>query len=398
MAALLPSCCITCVMKGLSNPLSMITDSIAVCTNFVIQMSLWVCLLASCNSTELCSTVSSRKSASSANPRQEIWPLQDNLYKGVSIESRQVWTEVIGLIFGSLALGAVMLRCFSHVSITNSIQMDDWMIIMEALIVGALMVIDTINVQKGFGLHTWNVDPRGLIFWCAEMLYVGAIALLKIYILIFYASIRLMGSAVAYAIIVRFFIVFQCAAIHAVCDRNQPKRCIDINALKYATAATSVAQDMIILIMREFHVSSIYSDQTSRFAAIPQIVSLNMSMKQKLNLIFMFSLGLVFLKRLAPLAAVFDPLAAKPHVAWLTMAEPLYQRNKPTVEPTAASYGPRGEAPSVKSPAVETQDTFVRSVERSYEHSLDSSAQENIDYGSDSQRRSSLASLEDDLE
>jgi len=76
----------------------------------------------------------------------------------------------------------------------------------------------------------------------------------------------------------------------------QPKTCINVNALIYATAAISVVQDLVILIMRNYAMMSFMQANrqlTTNLLAIPQVAALEMSRKKKLNLIFMLSLGLL---------------------------------------------------------------------------------------------------------
>lgn len=77
-----------------------------------------------------------------------------------------------------------------------------------------------------------------------------------------------------------------------VWDRSTEGTCVDITALTIATAGISVFQDLVILVM-----------------PIPQLLFLNMSMKKKLNLLIMFSLGVLFVKPSFPYSTSFRALS-----------------------------------------------------------------------------------------
>jgi hypothetical protein len=83
-----------------------------------------------------------------------------------------------------------------------------------------------------------------------------------------------LASVTAAGIAFTLAIVFQCTPIGGAFDRNIPSTCINLNAAAFSSSGISIAQDLVIL-----------------FLPLPQLQLLNMSLKKRLNLMFMFSLG-----------------------------------------------------------------------------------------------------------
>lgn len=79
------------------------------------------------------------------------------------------------------------------------------------------------------------------------------------------------------------FQIFQCYPVAFIWEGWKksefgPHRCFDVNTLAYASAASSIAQDLVILIM-----------------PLPLIVKLNVTLRTKVAIVGMFSLGIFVL-------------------------------------------------------------------------------------------------------
>jgi hypothetical protein len=72
----------------------------------------------------------------------EVATFNQQLCEGIPIESRSRRTAIVGLVFGPLAVLAVISRCYSRYSITKRLEYDDWTIIAAAMAVGGLIVTD----------------------------------------------------------------------------------------------------------------------------------------------------------------------------------------------------------------------------------------------------------------
>jgi hypothetical protein len=69
-------------------------------------------------------------------------------------------------------------------------------------------------------------------------------------------------------------IIFQCKPINGVWDRSVQSKCLSIKAIAFSSAAISIAEDFLILLM-----------------PITQLIGLQMTLRKKLNLLGMFSVG-----------------------------------------------------------------------------------------------------------
>lgn len=144
-----------------------------------------------------------------------------------------------------------------------------------------------------YQLHPWSgfAHQSALqLFYANESSYLAILALTKISILLFLLRIfpqrwfRNMCWAimawVASASFIFFFIqVFQCLPVDAIWeawkgDYPRPYRCLDVNAVAYAAAGFSIAQDVVILLM-----------------PLPVLLELNTSWRIKLEFVVIFGLG-----------------------------------------------------------------------------------------------------------
>ncbi|KAK0634833.1 hypothetical protein B0T17DRAFT_472500, partial [Bombardia bombarda] len=153
--------------------------------------------------------------------------------------------------------------------------------------------------QSAFGVDIWAVKPSDLtlslkLFYVAETFYLCILSLTKTSILCFYLRIfpnrtfrmvtyGVMAWVSLSSIIFVFLQIFQCVPIAFIWEGWKkgefgPYKCLDINALGFASAAFSIAQDIVILVM-----------------PLPLLARLNVSRRSKLGIMVMFSLGIFVL-------------------------------------------------------------------------------------------------------
>jgi hypothetical protein len=79
-----------------------------------------------------------------------------------------------------------------------------------------------------------------------------------------------------YGIAFILVISFQCHPIAGIWDKNLEATCINLNLVSYASAGVSIFQDILILLL-----------------PIPELWSLNVSFRKRLNIMVMFSVGIL---------------------------------------------------------------------------------------------------------
>ncbi|KAI8308507.1 hypothetical protein K4K61_002525 [Colletotrichum sp. SAR11_59] len=181
------------------------------------------------------------------------------------------------------------------------------------ILLAALAGIEIASADLGFGTHYWNVDPVSgekliKIFYAVQQIYIFIQVFAKISILLFFSRIF---PAKWFQLTVRYFImflllhgliflltiVFQCTPISSIWDRsNSNRKCLDVTAIGYAGAVFSIVEDLVILVL-----------------PIPELYKLQLNIRKKIALGFMFSLGsfacittMVRLKYLVMFSSTFD--------------------------------------------------------------------------------------------
>lgn len=217
---------------------------------------------------------------------------------------------------------ALFLRLFSRWRFNKRYGVDDWIMVTVAVMNVAFIVIGNYSAMLGFGRDTWYVNPNDLtfalkvsaavciyrfvasrrvrltgrlkLFYISESLYLTLLGLTKVSVIFFYLRIfpnprfRVFCWVVMCWVLVStttFVIlqIFQCTPISAIWrswegNYPMPYHCFDVNALVYAAAGFSIAQDIVILAM-----------------PLPLLLSLNTKWRRKFGIVIMFSLGVFVL-------------------------------------------------------------------------------------------------------
>ncbi|KAK1702386.1 hypothetical protein BDP67DRAFT_496971 [Colletotrichum lupini] len=244
--------------------------------------------------------------------------LETSLCDAYPKESRSNEVKTIAIALSVITFPVVALRCISRWKITNKLWWDDWTAIFATLtrnqmLLAGLAGIEIASADLGFGTHYWNIELDAgtkllKLFYAVQQLYIMIQVFAKISILLFFSRIF---PAKWFQLTVRYFImflllhglifllviVFQCTPVSSVWDRSNPNRtCLNVTAIGYAGAVFSIVEDLVILVL-----------------PIPELVKLQLNIRKKIALGFMFSLGsfacittMVRLKYLVMFSSTFD--------------------------------------------------------------------------------------------
>lgn len=202
--------------------------------------------------------------------------------------------SVSSLIFCIVTPLVVTARVVTRFSQGHVLCSDDALIILSAGCSVGLGILMLLCCAAGFGKHTKDVDHAVLIrtlkyFYVSQIIYKLCISLTKLSILCFYrrlfhvhrkfTNICDLLLAIIAAWIVAFFFatVFQCSPIPLAWDKahNGGKgHCINLQASWYANATFNISTDFIITLL-----------------PMPIIRALQMRMRDKVMLCFLFALG-----------------------------------------------------------------------------------------------------------
>lgn len=160
------------------------------------------------------------------------------------------------------------------------------------------MIVGCLAAGMGFGLNIYDVRTAHLvtaleIFFFGEIAYVTILGLCKTSVLLFYLRIFpyarsrvacyvLLGWVAVGTVLYQFLVLFQCLPLSYnwegwKTDLGHPDHCLDLNALGYSSAGINIAQDVVILL-----------------TPIPWLIGLNTSLRKKIQILFMFGMGILF--------------------------------------------------------------------------------------------------------
>ncbi|KAL3427651.1 integral membrane protein [Phlyctema vagabunda] len=274
----LPKCALNCSISiitttspacGLAAP-----DTTCLCSNTTLQRSLSTCIQGQCNFTEQILVAS----------------VNNNLCPHRSIENHGEKAVWVGVGMGVASLLAVSLRLYSRYLTKSGLWLDDWAIIVAAIILCGIISTDVLDYHLGLGRHLWNVEisniiPLTKVFLAAETLYVSVLMATKVSILLFYLRVfmspwfRMAVKAtiifvLLWGITFIFVVVFQCKPVRGAWDKTIESTCVNTQSLAYSAAGVGIGQDFLILLL-----------------PVPELKSLQMKWTKKMHTIAMFSIG-----------------------------------------------------------------------------------------------------------
>ncbi|PVH76347.1 hypothetical protein DL98DRAFT_592396 [Cadophora sp. DSE1049] len=195
--------------------------------------------------------------------------------------------------FGALASISVNARLWLRWRSEGRFIKDDWVMVVVNVLLLIFSTLGALTVAEGFGLDAWDVDnlslALGLFFW-DEIFYVLILGLSKISILTFYLRIFphqkfrktcyiILGWVALNTVVFTLTTLLQCIPISTNWNGWEEKggrdKCLNLNAQSFPSAAINIAQDAAILLL-----------------PIPWLLKLRVTLKKKLHVLFMFSLGI----------------------------------------------------------------------------------------------------------
>ncbi|KFZ02212.1 hypothetical protein V500_00365 [Pseudogymnoascus sp. VKM F-4518 (FW-2643)] len=271
-----PSCAQKCSVKTLGAAKCELLDvRNCFCADEALQLAVSVCVVETC-------TVKDQSAATII--------LQTEICNGIPHPSRSA--EIIRdvIIIASITFPIIALRFISRSLVSNRLWLDDWAVVVAAILMVPMVVIPIYNATLGFGKHFWDVNPDNVVilrklYYISQILYILVQGLAKVSILLLYLRIfpdrnfrRIIHIALVWmaarTIIFVCVIVFQCIPVAVSWDQSVVGKCADQQAFVYAGAAVSIFEDIVIM-----------------FLPVYELNALTLSLKKRLVLVFMFALG-----------------------------------------------------------------------------------------------------------
>lgn len=207
--------------------------------------------------------------------------------------SRANELKITAIVAIALSIPFLFLRLYSRWLKNGLIFADETYTIAAAVFLVVISVLTLRMSLTGFGLHYWTISPEQgvqllkLLYVC-QMMYVLVQVFSKVAILSLYS--RLFGvqstwfrwflrGSIAFMFIhgavYLLLVMFQCVPIEAIWNKLIDGKCLEVNyAIAFTGACMSIAEDVIILVL-----------------PIPQLWKLQMSLKKKIGIILLLSVG-----------------------------------------------------------------------------------------------------------
>ncbi|KAF2472741.1 uncharacterized protein BDR25DRAFT_154355, partial [Lindgomyces ingoldianus] len=274
LAQEMPTCAANCLVSSLKAvPECDPTDIPCMCTNKPLKAAIHECVGASC-------TVKQALTATNMTMTMCGAPVRDNTHI----------LPLVSGISGLFALTAVIVRC---VAAGKNLALDD--IFVAAAMAGAIPmdVLQLYTGPAGFGKDVWNVSFDNLYYilklvYITQVLYYPVSGFTKLAFLFFYLRIFpydglrktlyvLITLSVLYAVIFDIGMIFSTWPISYTWtswDGEHKGRSIDVHKFIYAGGGVNIALDIAVIL-----------------APIPGLMKLSMTLKKKLAIIAIFSVG-----------------------------------------------------------------------------------------------------------
>ncbi|KAF7179935.1 hypothetical protein CNMCM7691_008987 [Aspergillus felis] len=214
---------------------------------------------------------------------------------GLPIRDRTRAVSITGAAGGVLALIAFALRMIARLPYCGGqFGKDDLAMIVTMSLVIPLSALSVVLADLGLGKDMWTVPPDNIthilyIYFYDELVYLSIIPLTKISICLFYLRVfparhfRIMtyvviGLNAGYLIVFILISVFQCRPIKGAWlrwDGEGHYSCNNINAQGWSAAAINMILDLTVMAL-----------------PLRELYRLNLSLRKKLFVMSMFSLGI----------------------------------------------------------------------------------------------------------
>ncbi|PYH93222.1 hypothetical protein BO71DRAFT_355726 [Aspergillus ellipticus CBS 707.79] len=208
----------------------------------------------------------------------------------MATEDLQQWATATTASVTVLAFLCVCLRVISRIERKQKLWWDDWMILFSMawnfVVVGFIFGM----IHEGMGVHAdqlpaWRIVLIAKFLLVAEILYVFNLVWTKLSILLMYYRIfhfpyfkkwaYIIGTfVILWVICITFMFVFICVPVQKVWEPSLPGHCINQVGTWIANAASTIATDLVILLL-----------------PLPQVWKLQLRLSEKVALTIAFGLG-----------------------------------------------------------------------------------------------------------
>ncbi|KFY11808.1 hypothetical protein V492_04243 [Pseudogymnoascus sp. VKM F-4246] len=273
-----PSCGLQCITELILASECSLTDKSCICTSAQLNHDITVCVATSCGVRDQLAT---KKYTSD--------------FCGVVPKDRTRLISVVGVTFGVLALITCGLRILSKfLRAGGQFGMDDYTIMAAMAITIPFCAFSVLLANHGLGRDMWNVHPDDItsilyIYYWDELMYVAIVPLTKISIVFLYLRIfrgktfvyfayALIAANVIYLLVFEGISIFQCWPIPGAWrawDGTYPAKCRNINLQGWMSATFAIILDVCTLVL-----------------PLPSLYKLEMSMKKRVQIMLMFSVGI----------------------------------------------------------------------------------------------------------
>ncbi|KAM3067564.1 hypothetical protein ACMFMF_009563 [Clarireedia jacksonii] len=278
LLAALPTCAVNCFVPAVQASGCSPTDVACICSNTELSAAASICMAGTCTVVE----------------QLKVARLTE-IGCGVTVDtSDQTQIRIISWVFCIVSLVFVVIRLWVKMKLADQLGIDDWLMCLAAVLVIPYLYVLIAVADIGFGLNMWEIDTDKLnevfhLFWVDECIYLALLAVTKLSLLVFILRIFPARSfriacycvcAFTIAIGLTFIMttIFSCDPIPyfwTKWDGVVLGKCNDVNLQTYIAAGFNIVQDFTILLL-----------------PLPELWKLQVSVKKKVQLFFMFSVGL----------------------------------------------------------------------------------------------------------
>ncbi|ETS88252.1 hypothetical protein PFICI_02080 [Pestalotiopsis fici W106-1] len=273
-----PECAFNCFVSVVPQSTCDLTDTACICSNQDLATSLAVCMAqAGCTVIEQLQTQRFEKEMC-----------------GAEVRSQRTYILATTWTLYAIALLFVVMRLVARAPYLSKKSWDDWTIIACLLALTPAHVIAYLMVESGLGRDIWMLSASQitntlLYFFVEEYLYTFLVVFTKISILCLYIRVFavyrfrllcyiLIGFTLAFGISCWVSTGFNCVPITFMWqgwDGQHSGTCMDTSKQAFALAGVNMGLDILVFLL-----------------PIPQLWALQMSLKRKLGVILMFTVGL----------------------------------------------------------------------------------------------------------
>ncbi|KAH7394773.1 hypothetical protein BKA66DRAFT_409999 [Pyrenochaeta sp. MPI-SDFR-AT-0127] len=243
----IPPCGIQCLFLTVPASGCGLEDFDCVCNNDGLTQTLAACMLANCTMADNLGTA--RVQADICNLSEESKRKEVFMYTGIVY---------------SMAFLFVILRIAGKL-VSKRLALDDWIVI-AALLLAAVPLGCVLTMTKmGFGNHLWTLEDNTLLpilrfFFISWSTYVIVLGMIKVSLILFYLEIFktrrfeisayiILAYIIVNSLVIFFLTTFACTPVQSFWNQNIKGKCMDIQGLAYATSASAIVQDIMLLIL-----------------------------------------------------------------------------------------------------------------------------------------------------